>query len=147
MCQRCASCSSKRCDGTFWLSTFRFRNPASDCLPCLAQRRWQWRVGLYPYRQHKGRKLVLGDRTEALVYILAHELRHMHQQHGCAVHSSFPVAGSRTHGAAIQKSALAVLSMAMGRRTDVRLAEAVPAAARSLGHSRGIPVLEVCSDL
>ena len=27
--------------------------------------------GLYPYRQHKGRKLVLADRTEALVYILA----------------------------------------------------------------------------
>ena len=34
---------------------------------------------------------MLGDRTEALVYILAHELRHMHQQHGYAVHSSFPV--------------------------------------------------------
>ena len=34
------------------------------------------RVGLYPYRQHKGRKLVPADRTEALVYILAHELRH-----------------------------------------------------------------------
>jgi hypothetical protein len=38
-------------------------------------------------------KLVLGDRTEALVYILAHELRHMHQQHGYAVLSSFPWAG------------------------------------------------------
>ena len=50
-------------------------------------------MGLYPYRQHKGRKLVLGDRTEALVYILAHELRHMHQQHGYAGHSSFPVGG------------------------------------------------------
>jgi hypothetical protein len=37
------------------------------------------------------KKLVLGDRTEALVYILAHEFRHMHQQHGYAVHSSFPV--------------------------------------------------------
>ena len=34
---------------------------------------------------------MLGDRTEALVYILAHELLHMHQQHGYAVHSSFPV--------------------------------------------------------
>jgi hypothetical protein len=34
------------------------------------------RVGLYPYKQHKGRKLVPADRTEALVYILAHELRH-----------------------------------------------------------------------
>ena len=39
------------------------------------------------------KKLVLGDRTEALVYILAHELRHMHQQHGYAGHSSFPVGG------------------------------------------------------
>jgi hypothetical protein len=36
------------------------------------------------------KKLVLAERTEALV-ILAHELRHMHQQHGYAVHSSFPV--------------------------------------------------------
>ena len=55
------------------------------------KRQFPRRVGLYPYRQHKGRKLVLGDRTEALVYILAHEFRHMHQQHGYAVHSSFPV--------------------------------------------------------
>jgi hypothetical protein len=39
------------------------------------------------------KKLVLPDRTEALVYILilAHERRHMHQQHGYAVHISFPV--------------------------------------------------------
>jgi hypothetical protein len=49
------------------------------------------RVGLYPYKQHKGRKLVLGDRTEALVYILAHERRHMWQQHGMMKNSSFPV--------------------------------------------------------
>jgi exodeoxyribonuclease V alpha subunit len=35
------------------------------------------------------KKLVLAERTEALV-ILAHELRHMHQQHGYAVHSSPP---------------------------------------------------------
>jgi hypothetical protein len=35
--------------------------------------------------------LVLCPRTEALVYILAYELRHMHQQHGYAGHSSFPV--------------------------------------------------------
>jgi hypothetical protein len=33
---------------------------------------------------------VLADRTEALVYILAYELRRMHQQHGYAVHFSFP---------------------------------------------------------
>jgi hypothetical protein len=46
---------------------------------------------MHPYRQHKGRKPVLADRTGALVYILADELRHMHQQHGYAVHSSFPV--------------------------------------------------------
>jgi hypothetical protein len=55
------------------------------------KRQFPRRVPLYAYKQHKGKKLVLGDRTEALVYILAHELRHMHQQHGYAVHSSFPV--------------------------------------------------------
>ena len=49
-------------------------------------------MGLYPDRQHKGRKLVLADRTEALVYILgAHEARHMWQQHGTMKNSSFPV--------------------------------------------------------
>jgi hypothetical protein len=52
---------------------------------------------LYPYRQHKGRKLVLGDRTEALVYILAHELRHMWQQHGTMKISSFPVGRQEPH--------------------------------------------------
>ena len=44
------------------------------------------------------RKLVLGDRTEALVYILAHELRRMHQQHGYAVLSGFPVGGKERTG-------------------------------------------------
>ena len=44
-----------------------------------------------PVPTAKGRKLVLADRTEALVYILAHDLRHMWQQHGYAVNSSFPV--------------------------------------------------------
>jgi transposase len=34
---------------------------------------------------------VLADRTEALVYILAHDLRHMWQQHGTMKNSSFPV--------------------------------------------------------
>ena len=33
------------------------------------KRQFPRRVGLYPYRQHKGRNLVLADRTEALVYI------------------------------------------------------------------------------
>jgi hypothetical protein len=67
------------------------------------KRQFPRRVGLYPYRQHKGRKLVLADRTEAPVKVMAHELRLMHQQHGYAVHSSPPWARSRTHGAAIQK--------------------------------------------
>ena len=34
---------------------------------------------------------MLADRTEALVYILAHEARHMWQQHGPMKNSSFPV--------------------------------------------------------
>lgn len=34
---------------------------------------------------------MLADRTEALVYLLAHELRHMWQQHGTMNDSSFPV--------------------------------------------------------
>jgi hypothetical protein len=42
------------------------------------------------YRQPKGRKLVLADRTETLVYIFAHELRHMWQQH-VMKNRSFPV--------------------------------------------------------
>ena len=46
---------------------------------------------MYPYRQHKGRKLVLADRAEALVKVMAHELRHMWQQYGTMKNSSFPV--------------------------------------------------------
>ncbi len=57
-----------------YLSGFRPR-----ILARIDKRQFHRRVGLYPYRQHKGRKLVLGDRTEALVYILAHEARHMWQ--------------------------------------------------------------------
>ena len=45
----------------------------------------------------------------------------------------------------------AVGAMAMGGRTDFRLAESIPATAGALrkagGHSRGILVLEVRSDL
>lgn len=33
----------------------------------------------YQYAQHKGRKYVLANRVEALVYITAHELRHLWQ--------------------------------------------------------------------
>jgi hypothetical protein len=55
------------------------------------KRQFPRRVGLYPYRQHKGRKLVLADRAEALVKVMAHELRHMWQQHGTMKNSSFPV--------------------------------------------------------
>jgi hypothetical protein len=48
---------------------------------------------------------VLAERTEALVYILAHELRHMHQQQGYAVDSGFPVGRVKNTRAAIRKSA------------------------------------------
>jgi hypothetical protein len=33
----------------------------------------------YQYAQHKGRKIVLANRMEALVYLAAHELRHLWQ--------------------------------------------------------------------
>ena len=54
-------------------------------------RQFPRRVSLYPYKQPKGKKLVLGDRTEALVYMIAHEARHLWQQHGVMKNSSFPV--------------------------------------------------------
>ena len=84
MCRACKPWTRRSGKAESW-STLRKRLARID------KRQFPQRVGLYPYRQHKGRKLVLGDRTEALVYILAHELLHMHQQHGYAVHSSFPV--------------------------------------------------------
>ena len=46
---------------------------------------------------------MLADRAEALVYLLAHERRHMHQKHGYAVHPSFPVGRVKNaRGAAIR---------------------------------------------
>ena len=44
----------------------------------------------YQYAQHKGRKFLVGDRIEALVYIAAHELRHMWQEHGKHKNAPFP---------------------------------------------------------
>ena len=76
-----------------------------------------------PYRQHKGRKLVLGDRTEALVYILAHELRHMHQQHGYAVHSVFSVGrvkNSRGRFSEVDTEAFAIHKLRAWRRGTFR---------------------------
>jgi hypothetical protein len=56
------------------------------------ERQFPRRVGLYPYRQHKGRKLVLADRTEALVYILARTRPGTcGSKHGMMKNSSFPV--------------------------------------------------------
>ena len=52
-------------------------------------------------------KKLLPDRTEALVCILAHERRHMHQQHAYAVHSGFPVGRGQNARAAIRKFAQA----------------------------------------
>ncbi len=68
---------------------------------------------LYRIPTAQGWDAVAGRQTEAPVYILAHELRHMHQQHGYAVHG--------------------VRSMALGGRAELRLAESVPAAARCAG--------------
>lgn len=36
-------------------------------------------IAPYQYRHHKGKRYVLASRTEALVYIAAHELRHLWQ--------------------------------------------------------------------
>ena len=42
-------------------------------------RRFPCTVAPYQYAQHKGRRYVLANRIEALVYIAAHELRHLFQ--------------------------------------------------------------------
>jgi hypothetical protein len=68
---------------------------------------------LYRIPTAQGWDAVAGRQTEAPVYILGHELRHMHQRHGYAVHG--------------------VRSMALGGRAELRLAESVPAAARCAG--------------
>jgi hypothetical protein len=47
--------------------------------------------GVVPVPTAQGWKLVLADRAEALVKVMAHELRHMWQQHGTMKNSSFPV--------------------------------------------------------
>jgi hypothetical protein len=69
------------------------------------------------------KKLVLAERTEALVYILAHELRHMHQQHGHAVHSSFPVGwvkNSRGRFSEVDTEAFAIHKLRVWRRGTFR---------------------------
>jgi hypothetical protein len=43
------------------------------------QARFPATVAPYQYAHHKNKKYVLADRTEALVYIAAHELRHLWQ--------------------------------------------------------------------
>jgi hypothetical protein len=92
-----------------------------ECGPAIDKRQFPRRVGLYPYRQHKGRKLVLGDRTEALVYILS--------AHASAtrVHSSFPVGRVKNARGRYSEVCTGVRSIAMGGGTDVRLVESVPA--------------------
>lgn len=48
------------------------------------------RIALYQDAQNKGKKLAVTSKVEALVYILAHEMRHLWQHHGSVQHSSFP---------------------------------------------------------
>lgn len=45
----------------------------------VSQRRFPTTITPYQYRQHKGKQYVLTNRIEALVYIAAHELRHLWQ--------------------------------------------------------------------
>jgi hypothetical protein len=44
----------------------------------------------YQYAQHRGVEVPIADRTEALVFILAHELRHLWQEHGKYRNAPFP---------------------------------------------------------
>jgi hypothetical protein len=60
----------------------------------------------------------------------------MHQQPEYAVHSSFPLGRVKNARGRYSEVCTGVRSMAMGPRTDVRLAESVPAAARSLRSGR-----------
>jgi Zn-dependent peptidase ImmA (M78 family) len=52
-------------------------------------------VLLYQYAQHKGKRVALGSKVETLVYVLAHELRHLWQHHGSQRQSSFPTEYAR----------------------------------------------------
>jgi hypothetical protein len=45
----------------------------------IVRRRFPTTVTPYQYGQHKGRRYVISNRIEALVYITAHELRHLWQ--------------------------------------------------------------------
>jgi hypothetical protein len=45
----------------------------------IVRRRFPATVTPYQYGQHKGRRYLISNRTEALVYIAAHELRHLWQ--------------------------------------------------------------------
>jgi len=51
---------------------------------------WHLHVYLYPYAQNKGKRVALGSKVEALVYVLAHKLRHLWQDHGRERQSIFP---------------------------------------------------------
>ena len=45
---------------------------------------------LYQWAQKKGKRVALGCKVEALVYVLAHELRHLWQDRGTMRQSTFP---------------------------------------------------------
>ncbi len=48
-------------------------------VPCGKMSNWPYLSEPYQYAQHKGRRVLLATRTEGLVYIAAHELRHIWQ--------------------------------------------------------------------
>lgn len=48
--------------------------------PELIKKRFPTRIQPYQYAQHRGKKRLIASRIEALVYIAAHELRHLWQE-------------------------------------------------------------------
>jgi hypothetical protein len=56
------------------------RTPGSDKLTAVMRSRFPTTIAPYQYAQHKGRKVAIWNRIEALVYIAAHEMRHLWQE-------------------------------------------------------------------
>jgi hypothetical protein len=77
-------------------------------------------VTLYQYAQNKGKKLAIISKVEALVYILAHEMRHLWQDHGIERNSIFPTGyarNSRGRFSEVDTESYAVNQLRAWRRT------------------------------
>ena len=48
----------------------------------ISEKGWPATIEPYQYQQNKGKEHFVASRLEALVYVMAHELRHLWQQHG-----------------------------------------------------------------